>query len=154
MRASVLARITAAPPSRWFWRYVFAGTAAATIALAGVVQMNRANEGGRILPKPADRTAPVQLAKSEPTVSGKRSSPLTPVVNTARVERVSARTATQEVTANAEDAALAAWRARSTPALAHPNSLAVRPLELKTIDITPLDVAPLLVPALADGSNR
>lgn len=149
LRAGVMTRIAIARRSRMPWRYVLAGGALAGAVLIGVVALRSASP---VAMPGADSTR--ASASPDPTHVPVVSSPL-PSVNTARVERASARPSADAPVANvAMSAAEREWRARATPALARPEPLEVKSLELRSIDITPLDVAPLVVPALGDGQNR
>lgn len=149
MRARVMTRIAMARRSRMPWRYVLAGGALAGAVLIGVVALRSASP---VAVPDADSTR--ASASPDPTHVPVVSSPL-PSVNTARVERASARPSARVAgTTVAMSAADVEWRARATPALARPEPLEVKSLELRSIDITPLDVAPLVVPALGDGPNR
>lgn len=148
-RANVMARIAVAQPSRFQWRYVFAGSAAA-IVLAGVLTLR---EGGPVSPKPealsAVNNAPT--VEADPTATKNDSSPLTSMPRT-----VAAHDSGQLAFASLAGAEQE-WTGQVIPALEHPELMTVKPLfegaPIKGIDIEPIRMAPLVVPTL-DDINR
>lgn len=145
LRANVMSRIAAERPSRFSWRYLFAGGAVAGIGLAAFLSW----PSGQVSPKLAAPgvVALAPTAKVDPTAPNSPTSPEMSV-NAARIERTASFTPSE---ADLE------WSANAPPALERPEPLErVKSLEMKLIDnITPLAVTPLVVPTLGDdGSNR
>lgn len=151
LRTNVMARITNGHPSRFAWRYVLAGSAAASIALVAFASW------------PSDLTVPnptisnptfvnpaILNSSANPTGVHVPASPLTSVTRT--VAAGSGPSVVAVLTDAERD-----WLSRSVPALEHPEPLmTVRPLSegapIKAIDIEPIRVAPLVVLAIGDDN--
>lgn len=159
LRARVMSRIDATPArSAWGWRFVFAGGAIASVAVVIAVRLASPNAtapiGVAVAPgvvSPNGLVSPKPKGEADPTAAPIASSPL---LSTASVQRIAARSTTVEVSA-----AELEWRARSVKALAQPDALTVDPLEssrpdISPIDITPLSVAPVTVPAIGSNGSK
>lgn len=152
LRANVMSRLRAerfgGQARLRAWRFVFAGGAIASVALVAFASW----PGNSAMPNPSISNPTlinptVINSQTHPTAGIRTSSPVTSV-NAARIERAAVFTPSE---------AEMEWSANAPPALERPDPLKkAETLELKLIDnITPLGIAPLVVPALGDdGSNR
>jgi len=152
LRANVMARIAVERPLRGWWRYALASGAIASVGLIAAIAWPTtstviAPESGMAI-----MTSATKEPAAVPTSIADDASPLSSI-NRASIARVE-RTASRPLAVFPMSKAERDWRARATPALEHPDPLEVQALELRTIDITPLGVAPLTVPALGEIQNR
>jgi hypothetical protein len=150
LRASVMSRIAVDRPSRFSWRLVLVGSAAASVALVVLSVFVLRNTNGHVSPKlstPSVATV-AATAKADPTAATTPTSPLTSVARTIAADD-SGRFV---VTADADQTGM------SVAALEHPEQLTpVKPLSetapVKAIDIEPIRVAPLVVLAIGDDNQ-
>lgn len=153
LRANVMSRISVEKPSRFAWRFAFAGGAIATVALVAFLSWPSKHT---ILNSPiADAKVgnfPIVDSSMHPTVALNSTSPLTSVART-----VAANGSGELVVASLSDADQE-WLSRRVPALEHPELMTpVKPLlegaPIKAIDVEPMRVAPLVVPAIGDDNQ-
>jgi len=149
LRANVMSRIAIEKPSRFAWRYVFAGGAIASVALVAFASLHN-----RAIPNPTISTPTLinptvinPMASANPTAAGASASPLPSMVRTTADE-----SGRMVFAADADQAGM------SIPALEHPELMTpVKPLSevapIKAIDVEPISVAPLTVRAI-DGDNQ
>jgi hypothetical protein len=154
LRANVMSRIAVERPSRFPWRFVFAGGALASVALVAFVSWQRNPAISNLaVSNPTISNPPlinptVINSSAHPTAGADASSPLTSTVMR------TAALATPPQTFHALNAAEQAWLERGVPALEDPKAPEVTTIHIAAIDIEPLRVAPLVVPALGDEQSR
>lgn len=152
LSANVMSRIAVERSSRLAWRYVFAGGAMASVALIALV----AWPFNPTIPNPAISNPTiinptVINASANPTALKNDSSSLTSVART-----VAAHDSGQLALAAMVDAEQE-WSNRIVPALEQPELMTIKPLfegaPVKTIDIEPIRMAPLMVRAIDDNQQ-
>ncbi len=151
-RSNVMSRIAVTQPSRFAWRYVFAGGAMASVALAAFVSWpNNPTISNLTIANPTVINPAVisSTIAAHPTAVKNASSPLTSIART-----VAATDGEQSVLAALSDTD-PEWSSRMVPALEQAEPMTIRPLSgapIKAIDIDPIRLAPLVVSAI--GNNQ
>jgi hypothetical protein len=150
LRAGVMARIASERPSRFPWRFVFAGSAVAAMVIVGAVSFR----APMVSENPISNTPIINASKTptpDPTGVKTPASPVTSVARTAAADDSGLVLAT--LTKSDEEWLQGKVRALERPELIVP----VKPLfggaPIKTIDIEPIRVAPLVVPAIDDNNQ-
>ena len=149
-RARVIERVSTTPPSRpllafgWSWRG--ATTAATVIATAIALNVSRPFRG----PEPQQSVAR----------GGSTAAPVVAPSDPATNVEAPAPAAARPAPAPHPSAALVEWRARNIPALADVAALdmaSIQPpgLSISQLTVTPLDIAPIVVPSIppTDGGR-